>query len=83
MVPGVGGVTKYDGRSFTHYSTPQGLSDNIVYRILEDKSGNLWFGTRNGDLNKYDGKSFTHYSIGYWRWEVSWKIKAVIFGSAH
>ena len=60
-----GGVTKYDGRSFTHYSTPQGLSDDIVYRILEDKNGNLWFGTRNGDLNKYDGKSFTHYSIGY------------------
>jgi len=59
------GVTKYDGRSFTHYSTPQGLSDDVVYCISEDKKGNLWFGARNGDLNKYDGKSFAHYSIGF------------------
>jgi len=60
-----GGVTKYDGRSFTHYSTAQGLSSDFVSYVLEDKKGNLWFGTGNGDINKYDGKSFTHYSIGY------------------
>jgi len=62
---GGGGVTKYDGRSFTHYSTAQGLSSESVEYVLEDKKGNLWFGTGNGDINKYDGKSFTHYSIGY------------------
>ena len=30
--------------------------------ILEDKSGNLWFGTNGGGVNKYDGETFTHFT---------------------
>ena len=29
---------------------------------MEDKEGNLWFGTYDGGANKYDGKSFTYFS---------------------
>jgi ligand-binding sensor domain-containing protein len=29
-----------------------------VYRILEDKSGNLWFSTLGDGVSLYDGKSF-------------------------
>jgi serine phosphatase RsbU (regulator of sigma subunit) len=43
-----GGVSKYDGKSFTHFTDKEGLSNNVVVSILEDKSGNLWFGTRFG-----------------------------------
>ncbi len=43
-----GGVSKYDGKSFTHYTDKEGLSNNTVWSILEDKSGNLWFGTEKG-----------------------------------
>ncbi len=57
-----GGVSKYDGKSFTHYTEKQGLSNNRVRAILEDKSGNLWFGTDGGGVSKYDGKTFTHYT---------------------
>nr|MDQ3048422.1 SpoIIE family protein phosphatase [Bacteroidota bacterium] len=57
----VGGVSKYDGKSFTNYTDKEGLSNNTVLSILEDKSGNLWFGT-DGGVSKYDGKSFTHYT---------------------
>ena len=32
-------------------------------RTVEDKSGNLWFGTWGGGVSKYDGKSFTTYSV--------------------
>ncbi|MEE9571612.1 MAG: two-component regulator propeller domain-containing protein, partial [Candidatus Neomarinimicrobiota bacterium] len=31
---------------------PNSLSDNRVYSILEDKSGNLWIGTLDGGLNR-------------------------------
>jgi ligand-binding sensor domain-containing protein len=57
-----GGVSKYDGRSFTHYTTSQGLSHNNVFSMLEDSKGNIWIGTIGGGVNKYDGRSFTHYT---------------------
>jgi serine phosphatase RsbU (regulator of sigma subunit) len=57
-----GGVTKYNGSSFTHYTEKEGLSNNRVLSILEDQSGNLWFGTSGGGVTKYNGSSFTHYT---------------------
>jgi ligand-binding sensor domain-containing protein len=36
-------------------------SDN-VHCILQDKAGNLWFGTTGEGLYKYDGKSFTQFT---------------------
>jgi len=56
-----GGISKYDGKYFTTYSTGQGLINNIVRSTLEDKAGNLWFGT-SGGVSKYNGESFTNYS---------------------
>ncbi|MBS1646225.1 MAG: SpoIIE family protein phosphatase [Bacteroidetes bacterium] len=57
-----GGASRYDGKSFTHFSTAQGLPHNVVLSITEDKSGNIWFGTDGGGASRYDGKSFTHFS---------------------
>ncbi|MFN5183543.1 MAG: two-component regulator propeller domain-containing protein [Bacteroidota bacterium] len=57
-----GGVSKYDGKSFTCFTKNEGLSNNYVWSIFEDKRGNLWFGTAGGGVTKYDGKSFTHYT---------------------
>ena len=56
-----GGVSKYDGESFSNYTTAQGLANNSVLSIAEDKTGNLWFGT-DGGVSKYDGKSFSNYT---------------------
>lgn len=44
----------------THYSSEDGLSENTVMDILQDKKGNLWFSTWNG-INKFDGYSFHTY----------------------
>ncbi|GAB2593774.1 sensor histidine kinase [Spirosoma areae] len=42
---------------FEHLSVKNGLSNNSVSCILQDREGFLWFGTSDG-LNKYDGYTF-------------------------
>jgi len=42
---------------FDHYSTEQGLSQNTVFCITQDRYGFMWFGTRYG-LNRFDGYDF-------------------------
>ena len=52
------------GKSFTNFTTKDGLSSNDVNAIIEDKAGNILFGTKNG-ICKYDpsgAKSFSKYS---------------------
>jgi hypothetical protein len=41
-------VSKYNGESFTHYTEKEGLSNNIVWSILEDKFERVWVSTEKG-----------------------------------
>ncbi len=45
---------------FDHLTMEDGLSSNIVFDIVQDKRGFMWFGTIDG-LNRYDGHMFTIY----------------------
>jgi ligand-binding sensor domain-containing protein len=45
-------VSRFDGKSFVNFTTAEGLAGNSVKKILEDKSGNLWFAT-NGGVSKF------------------------------
>jgi ligand-binding sensor domain-containing protein/signal transduction histidine kinase len=45
---------------FEHISSEQGLSQNVVTCILQDKRGFMWFGTEYG-LNRFDGYTFKKY----------------------
>jgi CheY-like chemotaxis protein/ligand-binding sensor domain-containing protein/AraC-like DNA-binding protein len=45
---------------FTHYSVDDGLSENNVLCMLQDRKGIMWFGTYDG-LNKFDGYTFKTY----------------------
>ncbi|MDA3808903.1 MAG: diguanylate cyclase [Spirochaetaceae bacterium] len=49
-----------DDIKFDRISREEGLSSSIVYSIIEDEKGFLWFGTPDG-LNKFDGQDFTVY----------------------
>ena len=40
----------------------QGMASSYVRSILEDKKGNLWFGTDGGGVSMYDGESFMHFT---------------------
>jgi signal transduction histidine kinase/DNA-binding response OmpR family regulator/ligand-binding sensor domain-containing protein len=43
--------------AFETISTAQGLSQGMVFDVLQDKEGFIWVATKNG-LNRYDGYSF-------------------------
>ena len=55
------GVVRYDVKTLTYFSNPDGFKNNTVYAINEDKSGHMWFGTDQG-VYKYDGKTFRQYN---------------------
>lgn len=65
----IDGVFIYDGSSFTPFIIKEAangfLSTNHnVERILEDKAGNIWFGSRTDKgVYRYDGKSLTHLNL--------------------
>ena len=46
-----------------HYSVDDGLSENHVLCMLQDRNGMMWFGTFDG-LNKFDGYSFRSFKGG-------------------
>jgi len=45
---------------FSHYSVKDGLSEINVQCMLQDKKGQMWFGTFDG-LNKFNGYTFKTY----------------------
>jgi ligand-binding sensor domain-containing protein len=47
-------------KSFTCFK--DGLINPWIWTILEDKTGNLWVGTRETGLYLFDGKTFINYS---------------------
>jgi signal transduction histidine kinase/ligand-binding sensor domain-containing protein/class 3 adenylate cyclase len=56
-----GGVTKYDGKYFTHYTEKEGLGVNSIMCMLEDSKGNIWFGTEKDGIIKFNGQFFIHF----------------------
>ncbi|MRG45693.1 histidine kinase [Chitinophaga sp. SYP-B3965] len=56
------GVYYYDGKSFKNFTTKDGLANDRVTNIYEDKTGNIWFGTESG-ASFYDGKSFQNFKM--------------------
>ena len=47
---------------FKNFTTKDGLVNNEITCIYEDKAGNIWFGV-NGGVSRYDGKSFRNYMM--------------------
>jgi len=70
------GASKFNGKSFIHFTIKEGLNSNYVQSVIEDNEGNIWIGTRvpekdnadinkrtgEGGLNKFDGDKFVHFS---------------------
>jgi ligand-binding sensor domain-containing protein len=52
------GVYRYDGKSIINFTTSDGLANDTIRQIQEDKFGNIFI-TTFGGINKFDGKTFT------------------------
>ena len=75
-----GGVSKYDGKSFTNFTKAQGLANNGVFSITEDKSGNLWFGTSEG-LSVLEAKTLRNLQKKSDTFQPNYLISSTIFKS--
>lgn len=53
-------ASQYSNFYFKNIGVDMGLSHNMVYAILQDRQGFMWFGTQEG-LNRFDGVSFKVY----------------------
>jgi ligand-binding sensor domain-containing protein len=54
------GIIRYDGTTFTNFTNQNYLRKFHVFSALEDRDGNLWFGTIGAGIYRYDGKTFTN-----------------------
>ena len=55
-----GGLNRFDRQteSFIHFTDKDGLPDNVIYAILDDKEGNLWMSTNYG-LSRFNPRTHT------------------------
>lgn len=60
-----GGLNKMDIKkeTFLHYTTEDGLTNNVIYGVLPDRHQNLWFSTNRG-LNLFQPESGMIRSFG-------------------
>ena len=74
------GIYRYDGKAYSHFSVDDGIINNSgvvinsghafgVESILQDKSGNVWFGGRGTEgVFRYDGISLTNFKVDSTNW---------------
>jgi len=55
------GVVRYNVKTLTYFSTPEGFISNSVFAINEDKMGNIWIGKDQG-VYRYDGNTFKNFN---------------------
>lgn len=64
------GVCRFDGERFVPFGLPRvevarpesRFSPLVVFAMLEDSEGRLWFGTDGEGAHRFDGESFTSYT---------------------
>lgn len=55
------GVAVYNGESFSYFTNNDGLTDNQILSIQEDKEGVIWFNTQQG-VSSYDGTKIVNHT---------------------
>lgn len=59
---GKGGVSKFNGEYFTHFSEREGLLSFRAWDITQDYQNNLWISSYFKGISVYNGDYFTHYT---------------------
>jgi signal transduction histidine kinase/ligand-binding sensor domain-containing protein/AraC-like DNA-binding protein len=80
-----GGLCRLDLRrnQFANYSVPQGLANAVIYKILEDDSGNLWVSTNKG-ISCFDKETsrFKNYAAANGLQQSSFDLQAGLKSSS-
>ena len=61
-----GGISSFDGTTWTHYSAQTGLPINASRYIWQTESGDLWFGTHRDDQTVVESRGLMRYKDGMW-----------------
>lgn len=56
----LGGLSRYDGRTFTNYTVRDGLPSNTINAVAVDRKGTIWVGSMRG-ISSFDGRMFQHF----------------------
>ncbi len=56
-----GGVSKFDGHTFTTYNSSKGLINDVVFAISENKNNELYFATAKG-VSVYNGVNYVNFN---------------------
>ncbi len=59
----INGISRYTNGQWSHYTTKQGLANDAVITMLEDREGSLWVGTNGGGVTRFWSGVFTGYSV--------------------
>lgn len=57
-----GGVSKYIGQTFVHFTEENGLADDYVYSVLVDDQDRLWAGTGVKGITRLDTSGWTYFN---------------------
>jgi ligand-binding sensor domain-containing protein len=56
------GIIRHDGTTFTNFTNQDSLRRYRAFSVLEDKGGNILFGTIGAGVYRYYGHSFTNFT---------------------
>lgn len=56
------GVLKYTKGEFTLLTEDNGLVDNNIWKIIQDREGNIWFGSKTNGVSKLNSERFKLYN---------------------
>jgi ligand-binding sensor domain-containing protein len=59
------GAFIFNGKNLKTISEEDGLCNNVVNCILEDRDGNIWFATHHNSVCMWDGTTFTNINEDY------------------
>jgi ligand-binding sensor domain-containing protein len=48
--------------TWTNHNTSNGLTNNFIYQVFEDKDANIWVATNGGGASKYSGFTWSNYT---------------------
>ena len=57
-----GGVSKFDGRTYTNFTKDGVIKGTETYNFYEDSHGTIWFSAEGYGVYRYDGSTFTQFT---------------------